>query len=60
MRGCLFTVAALIICAGPYAESTAGLQQFPAERSAHAHCKKGPYVCEEAAEAGARATRNEE
>jgi hypothetical protein len=87
MRGLVFTVAALIICASPYAESATGLQQFPTQQSAQAHCprdivvwlnlptmiwhyqgqrwygrtKKGTYVCEkEAAEAGARATRNRE
>lgn len=87
VRRLSFLLAALIICASPYAQPTAGLQKFPTEQSAQEHCpkdivvwlnlptmiwhykgqrwygrtKNGAYVCEkEAADGGARATRNGE
>jgi hypothetical protein len=44
MRRFLFTVAALVICAGPYAQSPPELQHFSTEESAQAHCPKDTVV----------------
>jgi hypothetical protein len=44
MRRLLFTVAALVICADPYAQSVPPLQHFPTEESAQAHCPKDTVV----------------
>jgi hypothetical protein len=44
LRRLLFSVAAVIICSSPYAQSTGGLEQFPTEESAQAHCPKDTVV----------------
>jgi hypothetical protein len=44
MRCLLLTLAALVICASPYAQSPLPLQHFPTEQSAQAHCPQDTVV----------------
>ncbi len=44
MRRLLFLVAALLLCASPYAQPAAAPVQFPTERDAQTHCPRDTVV----------------